>query len=856
MRALLLVLLVPGISACLGAPLPDAAPPARVCERLVEIPEPFPPPVQVPAPSAPPQPHPPARDLYSRDDFGVPHITVGSATDAWYALGYAMAEDRLWQLEYKRRASTGTLAEVLGTEALEEDRLARIRGFTPAERRALAFRIEPDALLSLTGYVAGINARIDEVQRDPSLLPAEFSLYALAPQAWTPEDVIAVMTEGAGFGSEVPNARVLLHLLQTVGEERAMAYFNDLVPAGSSDAPASVPAEEFRYAPRGLPPAAFPNQIEWLRAARGLFAEPGAGDALEQEQNPGGPPPLRLPRSGSNAVAIAGTHTASGRPILLGGPQVGYSSPPVYWEAVLDVAGARWHVFVKPGETLLRGLLHASATVYTTGYGDQVDLVLLKLDPQDLERYPYGEESLPFASREERFVVVPRRATGDAARDPLGNLTPDEPNVVVETVRRSHLGPVVVYRADMGYALVEQESSRGAPLAAMETYLDPRLPELSRDPVAIRAALRAMADGIGGSDNMVMAFSDGVIALYHNGRVPFRALGYDGRLPRPGLPEYDWAGLWGPECLPRLEDPRQGFLVNWNNNPAQGWPNLAPMPWMWGKSHRVEPLQELVRDAVGTGRLTLDHLNAINERASKRDMYAQHVIPGLLRLAGEGNAATAAVGNWIQEGFPMRDDDGDGRVDDAGLAAYEAWRELLQEAVFGDELGPLDHAFRWGRDVQGANYDDHGISFWTESVLGTLLDGGAAADWWDDVGTPERETAEGIVAATLPELLDHLGERWGATPDDWKRPMIRVGFVPLGLMPELSMPHTNRGSINYLVDFATGEFRTVLPAGESGHVSADQAAGLQRDPHWDDQLEMFTRFEYKVEREPVGASDP
>jgi penicillin amidase len=297
--------------------------------------------------------------------------------------------------------------------------------------------------------------------------------------------------------------------------------------------------------------------------------------------------------------------------------------------------------------------------------------------------------------------------------------------------------------------------------------------------------------------------------------------------------------------MPKVQNPQQGYLVNWNNNPAKNFPNLEPRAWKWGPSHRVDTLDARVRAAVAEGPVSPERLQELHRDVATIDVYAHHVVPGLLALAGPGNEATRAIAAWADAGYPLRDDDRDGRVDHEGVLVFETWREILQEAIFGDELGAANMKFGWGSDLlAGENYDDHGDSRrWSESVLATLLASRTRTDWWDDVRTPQREDATTIVTRTTGQLLERLPSP--GSMEEWKRAAVTVHYVPTGLLPAMSMPHQNRGSINYLVDFAKGSTETILPPGQSGHVTLAQARGGAPDARWNDQIGPYVEFDFK-----------
>ncbi|MDO9487066.1 MAG: penicillin acylase family protein, partial [Sphingomonadaceae bacterium] len=142
------------------------------------------------------------------DRWGVPHIRAASIPDAFFGQGYVVARDRLFQLDLAHRREMGRLAEAFGPEFAPHDAVARLflfRGDLDAELAA----VPDDILACARGYVAGINARIDEAMADPALLPPEYAILGVAPLKWDVRDL--VLGRGGSFGGvgdEVRRARL------------------------------------------------------------------------------------------------------------------------------------------------------------------------------------------------------------------------------------------------------------------------------------------------------------------------------------------------------------------------------------------------------------------------------------------------------------------------------------------------------------------------------------------------------------------------------------------------------------------------------------------------------------------------
>lgn len=841
-RGLALASVALAVSAgCLGGLGPPGSAPAAACEHVVPLAG-APPPVSGVSFYLPrDRPHP--ATLFERDAWGVPLVEATTTAEAYHAIGYALAEDRLWQMEVYRRAGHGTLAEVLGPSYLPVDVLSRTLGYSAAERAGMLAALESDTRDALDAYVEGVNVRVREALADPRALPFEFAALGLRPQPWTVDDVVAFQTvffvlADFDVGSERANARLWLALDGRFGDG-AQAYFDDLVPAGSADAPVTVPAEERAYPPRALPERVPEAQADAVRAGAAaiLAAATRRSEATLVRLD------VPLPRFGSNMVLVAPGRSASGGPLLYGGPQVGYSVPALFWEADVTVDGARWHVLHVPATGISIGRLGAAAFTPTVGYGDQTDLVVLPLDPDDPTRYLWDGEPRAFLARTERFAVVDRAGTVGALAglDPLGlarRAADAPPSVVEATVRASHVGPVVAHDPASGFAVAAQRAHRHEDLAVLDFLLDEELPASSLDPAAMRARLDDGLASLGVSFNVFAAFEDGTVSFRQTGRVPDRSGAYDPRLPRPAAADAVATHRWAWSCMPGVDDPARGWLADWNSLPQRSWPNVAAEPWLWGGDHRVRVLDEAVAAAVAAGPVDLDSLAAAVRAAGTRDAFAARVAPLLLDAAGASGPEADAVRAWAAAGAPIVDADGDGNVDHAGVFVYETWRPLVEEAVFGDELGDLGRELSWGEDLLGDNTDSHGSG--GDSVLLALLEGRARAPWWDDVRTPAVEGARDALAPTLVALRAELA---GQEP---LRPTASHVYEKLGAGPDASMPQVNRGSVGLLADLARPGLRTIVTPGQSGHVSAAAGAGLEpHGPHALDQLAPYVAWEFK-----------
>ena len=187
-----------------------------------------------------------------RDDFGIPHIFAETNRGLFEAYGYAVAQDRLWQLELNRRAARGRLAEVFGpgpgNSFLNADRAARTTGYTGAELDAQFAMLTAEEQEIFDAYLGGINRYIGEAALDPlSKLPFEFHALGFFPQPWTRRDsaafgVFMVRRFGEIGGRELTNLSLLDSLIAAHGPSNGFAIFNDVRWVNDPDSPVTVPS--------------------------------------------------------------------------------------------------------------------------------------------------------------------------------------------------------------------------------------------------------------------------------------------------------------------------------------------------------------------------------------------------------------------------------------------------------------------------------------------------------------------------------------------------------------------------------------------------------------------------------------
>ena len=290
-----------------------------------------------------------------RDKFGVPHIFGRTRDSTMFAEGYTSAEDRLLTMDVLRRVGRGTLAELVGTQGLSIDRSTIADSpYTEADLQAQIDRLDrsgPEGrrvIDDFQAYVDGVNAFLDAAAKDPDhLLPAEYKVLGQTPARWKATDVVATAANigsifGRGGGHELANFCGLAQMTTDLGDaKKARTVFDDVHLADSPAAPTTSTRRADYPTGLGRPdPAAVPAidcaSLRTVGGAADPTSAPAGGlgsgtgalgaiqpilDELAAAQRQSDAPAT------SNAVLVDGRHTASGRPIAVFGPQVGYQMP-------------------------------------------------------------------------------------------------------------------------------------------------------------------------------------------------------------------------------------------------------------------------------------------------------------------------------------------------------------------------------------------------------------------------------------------------------------------------------------------------------------------------------------------------
>jgi penicillin amidase len=645
-----------------------------------------------------------------RDAQAIPHVFAETDSGAFFALGWAHAEDRLWQLELHRRTAQGRLAELFGAQALPVDRTMRALDLAGYAREAVEYQSET-ALMALEAYAAGINARIRAVNAEALGRGApEFFLFGsggLAP--WTPADSLSViklmalrMTTAARL--EARRAR----LLAQVGPEKLA----DLDPAYPDRGLIALPSFSELY-----DTITFPAERAEVVSPFSPLAEPGRGGA-------------------SNAWAVAASRAASDAPLLATDPHLWLSAPSVWYLARLSSPGYDVIGGTIPGiPSVLIGRNAQFGWGLTTAHVDDQDLFIERLDPEDPSRYRTPEGWAAFETRREMI-----RVAGGGSE--------------TLTLRRSRHGPVMPPGADLDFSSVTPDGHVVAlawtALTAADTSLDAALGLMRAE--TLEQAAEAATAHVAPAQNVVMADAAGV-GMVVAGAVPLRHPDSPsrGRVPALGwIAANDWQGMMPRDALPRALRPRSSAVANANNRTTN-----APFPehlsFDWAEPYRIRRLAQRVGDREFHSRESFMEMQ--NDIVSE---MARAVLPLIARDLwwGEAPAEDGPVARRRARALEMLAEwNGSMSEFDPEPLIFSAWMRALTRRIAADELGTLFP------DIAGPR------PLLVERVFHNVDGAGA---WCDVVKTPEVEDCPTIARRALDDALTALAESHGDDMASWR----------------------------------------------------------------------------------------
>ena len=740
-----------------------------------------------------------------RDNFGVPHIYADTAEALFFGWGYTIAEDRLYQIEYMKRVSSGTLAEVFGPDYLEfdKDQRAFLQADDYYENRRQSLPQYKQRLFE--AYVDGVNQYIKEAKEDPSKMPAEFNSFGIELKPYTVVDMFKLSQYlgafwGAEGGHELENLALYDRLIEKYGAEKAKIIFDDLLPPSDPESFTSLPGS---YAWKS--PAKEVGDISYANHP-GIFPEIRP-EILERKAEQSGRYAVMLPFGSlhaSHATAIGPQKTANGKVLMSMCTADG---------AEVHLCGAGYEVtgYTFPGSLSIgSGRGRTCAWQMTVGESDIIDTYVETLNPENPHQYFYKGE---WHDMERRTDII--------------NVKGSEPHEV--NVFRTIHGRVFDWDIENNVAYAKKVA--GAELPMVEPMTDLYRAKSFDE-------FKTAVEKMNFNCNVVYGDVDGNIAYWHFGYLPLRPEHVDPRLPARGTGEDEWLGYIPSNKLPHIKNPDQGWLISWNNQPARDWP--AGDCARWGKTFHVYKPVELIKaeNEFTWEKLHQYHFNTAKAwghvewaKATNKNFFTPYLRKAAIESDNQRiKDAIAQLEQW--DGLYI-DADNDEFYDSTGLTIWRKWLDIAIKRVLGDEMGDTD--IRWGYD---------------RALLLRALEGANAKSpfKWDFFN---GENANAVINETLATTIDELTAEGGNDMSKWKHPVFWKKFKSptMGMIAYLKIlkpiPKSGQADYTHFIELGDGvidRMETIIPSGgQSWFVGQDMVPS----PHASDQYLMHANFQYK-----------
>lgn len=565
------------------------------------------------------------------DERHVPHVFAENTYDIYFAQGFLTARHRLWQMEFQTHVASGRVSEIIGSKAVEFDRLQRRRGLLMAAESTVQKMIEdPETHLVLQAYANGVNAWIESL--NPATLPLEYKLLDYQPELWSTLKT-ALLLKFMAWDLTGRNSEMDMSIIRAaMGEAFVNTYYPEDTPRMDPVIPAAKPWRFEALEPDSIPDFFVPQFVDNMK--------------------------LHTPHkdNGSNNWAVSGAKTASGVPMLANDPHLGLKLPSIWYEIQLHTPEMNVYGASLPGApAVIIGFNHDIAWGVTNAGSDVMDWFEIEFKDDTYAEYWYQEEWLPAGLRIEEIYV----RDGDT---------------VIDSFAVTRFGPLVYYGEN------RLENNHPVGLAMRWSAHDPsnemlavRQMNLAWDQASFYAAIEHFSSP---GQNFVMVARDGDIAIRHNGRYPLR--GQDqGKFVRAGRDTLgEWRTFIPYDQLPVISNPWRDFVSSANQNPV-GKKYPYYLGWDYDDYERGARINEQLR--------SLSKIDFQDMQELQLDTYnkqAERVLPFLLKqlqrndLTETMQAAADDLKAWDYYSDP----------DEPAAWVYVSWWQQLEQAIWNDEL--------------------------------------------------------------------------------------------------------------------------------------------------------------------------
>ncbi len=681
-------------------------------------------------------------DVYF-DERLVPHVYADNEKDAYYIQGYLHAKFRLWQMDFQTRAAGGRLSEVVGKSQLGIDRMFRRLGMVYAAENSLkAHEANPVIKEEMDAYTAGVNAYLKSLK--PHQIPLEYKLLDSQPEEWSNLKTALFLKfmsfdlAGAEWDFEMANAR---RLLGATDFEKLYPIVSDsldpILPKGTAFAAPGVQLN-------------IPANADSSMYRDTKDTTINGGFAFDKKPDPD---------NGSNNWAVAGSKSASGRPILANDPHLGLNLPSLWYEMQISTPAFNAYGATFPGApSIVIGFNDHCSWGFTNAMRDVRDYYEIKFKDTTMQEYWFNNQWVRTEFRDE---VIKIRDSAD----------------LKEHIAMTVFGPVMF---DKTYP---NKLEDGKNYAVRWKAHDPGVELLTFNKLNHAKNLDDYKDAIATfkcpGQNMIFATKTGDIAITQQGEFPAKWR-RQGDFPMPGFDStYMWQVNIPLNENPQMINPPRGYVSSANQLPVD-----TTYPYYLGGSY--PPYRGFIINRY------LNQMNSITPQDMMRlqgenyNVFAEFARPVLLKYIDE-NGLSADEHKYFNllKNWNLRND-----PSEAGASVFKAVWDSLEVAIFSDEMAALTQN---GKYAKAAKWPDE------STLVEALRKDSTGFRFIDDIRTPEVETLQfdmmkafKMAVAALKKADDAGNLGWAKFKDGGVRHLLKI--------EPFSRLHLNEGGGDHIIN--------------------------------------------------------
>jgi penicillin amidase len=570
------------------------------------------------------------------DENRIPHIFAKNDEDLYFAQGYTIASDRLWQMEFYTLVAAGRLTEVVGKRALEYDQYNRRSGMNFTADKIIE-RIDefPQLKKAAESYAAGVNAYIATLSEKD--LPIEYKILGYSPEAWSPKKSMLMMMN---MRNQLNGGSTDFKMSQ-LAQKYGMEVVEELFP--------NYPNSENPVIPDGSPLLFEPLKLPEIPELTAIF--PDDNLVAMSLQNPN-------PEIGSNNWAIAGSKSATGLPILANDPHLGLSFPSIWYQMQLSSPNVNVYGSCLPGAPgVIIGFNKDIAWGVTNVGSDVMDFYKIKFKDNSKSEYWHDNQWKKTTRRLETYTIK-----GE--------------DTVVDTLISTHHGPVIYMEKDKSNFNKSVPAGYGMKWITNETEPTDLLCFLGLNSAKNYADYRnALTKYIAPAQNFVFASNENDIAITPNGKFPLKWKGQGKFLLDGTRADHDWQGYIPSEQNPHVKNPVNGYVSSANQSTVNPKDYPYYLDWVSADpyrgtqiNHRLEAMQKATADSL---------------RSIQNDNYslaAEWFLPSLLAILDSSQTKNQEAIKLLKA-WNYRND-----ANEKAASIFETWINIFMDKVWDDEF--------------------------------------------------------------------------------------------------------------------------------------------------------------------------